>query len=150
MQAEQLAREAHEGQTYGDRPYAYHLEKVAGHVRKHDPSDNMIAVAWLHDTLEDTHLDRNDLIEAGISEVVVRAVEILTRKKGEPYDIYINRIWWEHETIDPEARRLALHVKQADLICHLMHAEYIPESLVRRYVQALYLWEANKFNVNLT
>jgi (p)ppGpp synthase/HD superfamily hydrolase len=54
--AEAFARAVHFGQTRkgaAAEPYATHLEEVAGFVRRHGGDDLAIAVAWLHDTVED-------------------------------------------------------------------------------------------------
>jgi (p)ppGpp synthase/HD superfamily hydrolase len=52
-QARAFAIEAHGDQRYGDRPYADHLGDVARIVAEFGGSDEQIAAAWLHDTLED-------------------------------------------------------------------------------------------------
>jgi len=64
------------------------------------------AVAYLHDTLEDTYLTDTDLLEAGFSEEVVEAVRALTRKDGETYFDFILRV---------QLNPLAVKVKVADL-----------------------------------
>jgi guanosine-3',5'-bis(diphosphate) 3'-pyrophosphohydrolase len=46
---------AHRDQRYGEHPYTYHLDAVADIVRRAWPeSEQALAVAYLHDVLEDT------------------------------------------------------------------------------------------------
>ncbi|MBD3262532.1 MAG: HD domain-containing protein [Candidatus Altiarchaeales archaeon] len=49
----------HEGQTYGDKPYSYHLEQVAEIAKQWGPHAE--AAAWLHDVLEDTEMVEEEL-----------------------------------------------------------------------------------------
>jgi hypothetical protein len=50
------------------------------------------AVAWLHDSLEDTVAEVDDLLKAGIPREVVDTCMTLTRKEGESYFAFIMRI----------------------------------------------------------
>ena len=87
--AKELAKKLHKGMTdkYGN-PYFYHLERVASRVR--DMEYNMvdetseinlyIAVAYLHDVIEDTDHLIGDLIDE-FGETVAEAVKLLTRNK---------------------------------------------------------------------
>lgn len=67
------------GEPYWKHPYA---------VMKRLPEDTDVEVklaALLHDVLEDTPKTREDLLEMGYSERTVRAVEAVTKKKGDPH-----------------------------------------------------------------
>jgi hypothetical protein len=64
------------------------------------------AAAVLHDVVEDTHVTFEGLREAGIPEDVIAAVDCVTKRNGEAYDDYLDRV-----TGNPIARR----VKLADL-----------------------------------
>jgi (p)ppGpp synthase/HD superfamily hydrolase len=50
------------------------------------------AAALLHDVVEDTDHTLEDLLEAGIPECVVTIVDALTKRPGESYDDFIDRI----------------------------------------------------------
>lgn len=102
--AERLARHAHAGQFRRDgvTPCITHPEAVAGLVE----SDEAKAVAWLHDTLEDTALTPGNLHNAGICAQVISAVMRLTKLDGVPYEAYIASV-----AGDP----LACEVKLADI-----------------------------------
>lgn len=101
--AEAIARKAHEGQKRWDKqPYIVHPEALAAAFA--DPVFK--AVAWLHDTIEDTDIVAQDLIDAGMPPEVVAAVEALTHERDVPYLDYILEI---------KKNPIAEAVKMADL-----------------------------------
>jgi len=85
--AEQIAREAHKGQTRWDgiEPYIKHPERVAGQFR--DATHK--AVAWLHDVVEDTEATLDDLRFFGFSEEILDAVSAITHRSDQDYISYI-------------------------------------------------------------
>lgn len=112
--AQQIATKAHTGQVdKAGKPYIEHPAYVAAHVS----GDNAKAVAWLHDTLEDTDTTSDDLYAAGLCTDVVDAVMVLTHQKGVPYFEYIERV---------ATNKLAAMVKIADLK-HNMKLERLSE-----------------------
>ncbi len=99
----ELAVRCHRGQTDKyHQPYILHVLGVAGRCRSIEEK----IVAFLHDTVEDNHTTFDELRRMGFSERVIAAVEHLTRRKGESYDAFVDRI-----APDPLARA----VKLADL-----------------------------------
>lgn len=74
-----FAREAHAQQLrkYTGNPYADHLAEVAGIVATVDRSEITIAVAWLHDTVEDTGVTV-DLIAERFGHAVALGVGYLS------------------------------------------------------------------------
>jgi guanosine-3',5'-bis(diphosphate) 3'-pyrophosphohydrolase len=132
--AERLARSAHLGQVekLTGRAYAEHLVRVAALVE----GDEAKAVAWLHDTLEDTALTVEDLRAAGLPESVIRAVLILTHDRLDTYAEYIR-------CVAEEGNALALAVKLADLRDHLrpMEPVVLPPGMHKRYAKALAILE---------
>ncbi len=50
--AKLFALEKHAGQMYGNKPYEYHLQGVVDNLTSRD--EEVIAIAWLHDIMEDT------------------------------------------------------------------------------------------------
>ena len=125
--AEQLARGAHDGQTdKAGRPYVEHLERVSARME----DDGQRAVAWLHDVIEDTTANADDLVRAGIGPDVVADVEALTRAPHERYAGYIERL-------RESGTDRAVAVKLADLADHLEHhPDAIGPDLKRRYRHA--------------
>lgn len=104
LRAEAIARAAHDGQVdKAGMPYADHPARVA---RRCAPDVDAMAVAWLHDVLEDTAVTAETLRAHGIPEHVVTAVAALTREEGEAAAAYYERV---------ARNRLALTVKWADL-----------------------------------
>jgi hypothetical protein len=102
--AEAIAMRAHEGQErLGGAPYITHPERVAKRVAG---DQEAVAVAWLHDVLEDTDETESSLLDAGISKEVVDAVKTLTKSKGTDYLEYLERV---------RANPLARKVKIADM-----------------------------------
>lgn len=68
FKAMQFAREVHAGQKrkYTGNPYTDHLAEVAGIVAatfagRHAELDHVVAVAWLHDCMEDQGITREQL-----------------------------------------------------------------------------------------
>jgi (p)ppGpp synthase/HD superfamily hydrolase len=103
QKAEPIARKAHEGQMRWDKtPYVAHPEALAATFG--DPVFK--AVAWLHDTIEDTDITAQDLSDAGMPPEVVAAVVALTHERDVPYLDYILEI---------KKNPIAEAVKMADL-----------------------------------
>ena len=103
--AYEIAKRAHLGQVdKAGEDYIKHPEKVASFVK----TDEEKAVAYLHDIIEDTELTLEDLGEYGFSKEVIEAVDIITKKRGEDYQSYLNSV---------KKNKLARVVKLADL-CH--------------------------------
>ena len=101
--AYEIAKRAHLGQIdKAGEDYIKHPEKVASFVN----SDEEKAVAYLHDVIEDTELTLEDLREYGFSEEVLEAVDVITKKKGQDYQTYLNSV---------KENKLARVVKLADL-----------------------------------
>ena len=101
--AYKIAKKAHLGQVdKAGEDYIKHPEKVASFVK----TDEEKAVAYLHDIIEDTELTLEDLSEYGFSKEVIEAVNIITKKRGEDYQSYLNSV---------KKNKLARAVKLADL-----------------------------------
>ena len=125
----QIALDAHKGQVdKGGKPYILHPLWVASKM----DTEEEIAVALLHDVLEDSNLKSRDLLEAGLPTGVVWSVVLLTKNKHIEYDKYIGTI--KH---DPVARK----VKLADLkhnmqVSRLLHVTERDCERLEEYVAA--------------
>ena len=98
-----ITKKAHKGQyDKAGVDYIEHPLFVASLVDTQEEK----AVALLHDVLEDSPYTAEKLILAGLPETVVSAVQILTKKKGQAYQQYLELV-----KSSPIARR----VKLADL-----------------------------------
>jgi (p)ppGpp synthase/HD superfamily hydrolase len=98
-----LATEAHRGQTRPDGS-AYILHPLRVMLALQDDLDQVVGV--LHDVVEDTPVTLDDLRRRGYDPEVVEAVDHLSRREGETYEAFVERV-----APHPRARR----VKLADL-----------------------------------
>jgi (p)ppGpp synthase/HD superfamily hydrolase len=129
-----LAAFAHKGQTdKGGTAYIEHPKAVAELLD--DPTESEYRAALLHDVVEDTHYELEDLRRLGFSATVVNLVDALSRRDGEKYFDFIRR------TRDHGAS--AIKVKRAD-ITHNMDpnrgygkGKTLPSGMVARYTKAL-------------
>ncbi|HMM95345.1 HD domain-containing protein [Phycicoccus sp.] len=92
--AQTLAYEAHGEQVdKAGEPYFGHLARVARRVAEQRPDrPDLIAVAWLHDLVEDTRLTIGHLANWGYPAPVVELVHALTHVRNEPRADYVARI----------------------------------------------------------
>lgn len=103
QKAIKIAVDAHDGQY--DKlgmPYILHPLTVASYVET--TREKIVAV--LHDVLEDTYVEREDLDAAGIPSGLIYVVELLTHRKGESYEAYLARV---------KSHPMAVTVKLADI-----------------------------------
>ena len=99
----ELALTAHKGQKdKSGKVYVLHPIRL---MFRFDDSEAQLA-ALLHDSVEDSALEFEDLRKAGIPEEVIQAVDALSRREDESYDDYLDRL---------EKNPLAVRVKLADL-----------------------------------
>ncbi len=119
-QARFFAMKAHGNQKYGeDQPYIVHLEATRGVVVRFvgEHTDDLQAAALLHDVLEDTATNFNDLVRAfnvEIAELVYAVTDELGRNRKE-----------RHERTYPKiaaAGISAITIKLADRIANVEHA----------------------------
>lgn len=93
VQIEGIVREAHAHQVdKSGRPYLEHVQAVVDGVRERGGSDEQIAAAWLHDTIEDEKLSREWLVLAELSQHVKDLVDAMTKRPGESDESYVRRI----------------------------------------------------------
>lgn len=86
----QIASTAHMNQVdRGKRAYILHPLHV---MEQFLASPQLAAIAVLHDTVEDTAVSLDYLSRQGMSQRVVEAVDALTKKDGEEYSDYLERL----------------------------------------------------------
>ena len=83
-------------------PYVFHPFHLAEQMN----SEDEVCVALLHDTVEDTDITFEDLINEGFNDNIISALKLLTHNDDTPYMDYIYKI---------KANPLARKVKLADL-----------------------------------
>ncbi|MEU2133969.1 HD domain-containing protein [Streptomyces sp. NPDC018352] len=92
-QIEAIAREGHAHQKdAGGHPYLEHVRAVVDGVKKRGGSDDQIAAAWLHDTIEDDVLSHEWLDSARLPQDVEDLVDAMTKRPGEGDESYRQRI----------------------------------------------------------
>lgn len=102
-----IAMDAHKHQKDKcGEPYIGHPMRIAMAVRAENYSDEVEAVAWLHDVVEDTPWTLDMLRDADFPESVVEAVDAISKRKGENFETYYERV---------KANPLALVVKWHDV-----------------------------------
>jgi hypothetical protein len=127
-----LASRVHREQRYPSleaEPYIFHPLRIM--LSLADPADQIAAV--LHDTIEDTDLELQDLEEAGYPPHIVTAVDTLTHRAEDSYEDYIDRV---------AANEIARRVKVADLRENLANNLRLPDApgnsdRISRYRRAL-------------
>ncbi len=93
--ARELAIASHGDQPYGDKPYAHHLQAVVDVLTRFGASLDdgatapLLIAAWLHDSLEDTDLTREEVEQRfgpEVAELVWRVTDEpgATRKERKP------------------------------------------------------------------
>jgi (p)ppGpp synthase/HD superfamily hydrolase len=130
---EKFAEEKHKGQFRrdGKTPYIEHPKRVAELL----DTDEEKAVALLHDVLEDTDTNMNEIIKlfGGIKNVVeIIYIFILTKERGS-YEDYIKKIKDNlyHKHVTP------VKVKIADIVSNL--TDNPTEKQIRKYLKALFI-----------
>ncbi len=99
----QIALNAYKGQKdKAGKTYILHPLRL---MAKMDTQEEK-SVALLHDVVEDSSYTAEDLLNEGIPANVVDAVLALTKKEGEDYDLFIDRVL---------TNKLATKVKIADI-----------------------------------
>lgn len=99
--ASNIARLAHLGQTdQNGEDYYLHPAAVVELATQQpqyqeltpEQQEQVRITAWLHDTLEDTALNPDDLRKAGYSEEIINAIDAVTSRDGEPKEEYYERV----------------------------------------------------------
>lgn len=92
--AKEIARIAHFGQSYGTEDYfETHVSDVARRVSNDlRADDQLVAIAWLHDVIEDSEACMTDLDKDGLTRRQHLALLALSRWPDEDYKTYITRV----------------------------------------------------------
>ena len=128
--AYEIASIAHMGQVdKAGKPYLNHVLAVSSKFSK----ENEKIIALLHDVIEDTAITLSDLRKEGFNELIILAIDSLTRRKGESYTQFIQRV-----KLNPTA----VKIKIEDLL-HNMDLSRIPSpseedfKRIKKYEKAL-------------
>ena len=130
-----LCFEAHKEQT--DKcgiPYVFH----PFHLAEQMTDENTVAVALLHDVVEDTDVTLEDLREVGFTDQVVEAVALMTHSPDVPYMDYVAAI-----KTNPIARAVKLADLRHNSDLTRFDRELTPRDIARaeKYANAIRLLE---------
>ena len=93
-----------------------------------DQMDDCIALAIMHDLLEDTEYQ----INSALGTYFNKCLKLITKSKEESYIDYIKSIREHAETY-----KLTYWVKLADMKDHLMETETLTDKLKEKYLAAM-------------
>lgn len=114
--------------TFKDEPYICHCLRVMLRLSQKPNRYDLMIVGILHDVLEDTDTTIEEIArETGIDDILLNALEDITKKPGEEYGEYIDRLC--------NASLTARLVKIEDLFENLSRNP--PEDLSLRYRKAI-------------
>jgi hypothetical protein len=69
-----------------------HMMKVANEISRIYKDPELTIIAMLHDSIEDSALTLKDIKDLGFSDRVIKALDALTKRPGEKYMNYIQRL----------------------------------------------------------
>ncbi len=123
-----IATEAHEGQRDRDGNAVILHPLIVGSMGKTDAEK---CVGFLHDVVEDTDWDFEDLEDEDVPSEIVDALKLLTHEKGTDYYEYVKRI------ID-SGNETAINVKLNDLAHNIARGKAFGyENLVQKHEKAM-------------
>ncbi|MCI5208652.1 MAG: HD domain-containing protein [Candidatus Electrothrix sp. ATG2] len=115
VKARKFALKHHGEQKYGDHPYKVHLDAVAELVQQY--GETAVILAYLHDVVEDTEINRND-IKKEFSEFIADCVAVLTDEPGKNRKERKKKTYQKMAQVSGEAE-IALIVKAADRLANI-------------------------------
>lgn len=132
--AEIFAKERHKHQTRDDgkTPYWKHLKKVVENLKGLGVTDESILCAgWLHDTIEDTDTDYDDIYDefgkeaADIVAIVTKDTRMIKKDREIAYCKQLKKGSWQAQI-----------VKFADILANLEDLQFSNKSDLKRNKQA--------------
>lgn len=130
-----LAVEKHTGQRdkYG-RPYILHPLRVM--MQQDNETDQIVAI--LHDVVEDSEVTLADLREMGFDEIIIAALDGVTRRDEETYEEFVDR------TLQ---NPISCRIKLADLQDN-MDVRRIPDDLAEKDIARLKRYQRAWFRIS--
>ena len=127
----EFAKEKHKGQKrIGGDDYITHPIAVCEYVKSQGLDENYQITALFHDLLEDTDTTEEEILRYGSPEIL-KAVKLLTKKKGYKMSEYIDAI---------KQNPIASKVKAADRLHNLQCAIITGEEFKRKYILETIDW----------
>ena len=106
----EFIKSAHEGQSYGGKPYWHHPLGVMNLLT--GATEDEQHAALLHDVIEDTPYTSSDLKAMGYSNTTIKIVELLSNNISRPNGM--SYLEWIEKVIIGSGNRSAMKIKYAD------------------------------------
>jgi len=129
-EARALAVRAHGDQL--DRDGSFHIAHVARVADRVGPSEARQRVAWLHDVLEDTETDPEELRQR-LPDAEWEALRLLTHDEADSYADYVEAI----AAAEGDAGGLARAVKESDILDNVGRCCAARDAEIGKYGAAL-------------
>ncbi len=106
--AEDFAKKKHKEQVRKDgiTPYSKHLEKVVNELKSMGiTDDNILCTGWLHDTIEDTDTDYDEIYEkfnkkiADYVALVTKDTRLVKAKQEKEYISQLKKASWQAKVV---------------------------------------------------
>ena len=99
-----IAAQAHEGQVdKSGKAYILHPLHLMNQLMY---DEELAIIAVLHDVVEDSDVDEDDLYRLGFSKRVISALDLLTHKEWDSYEDYIEGICTNQDAITVKRKDL--------------------------------------------
>lgn len=139
QKAKEFAIKAHKRidhrRKYSGQPYDAHLKAVASLVAEFSDDPQVIAAAWLHDTVEDTPTTHHDIEDAFGVEVAQLVYELTDISKPGDGNRPVRKAMDRDHLAQASAR--AQSIKLADLIDNARDICHHDERFARTYLQEM-------------
>lgn len=131
-----FARWKHKGQKddSGKSYFLAHLEHVASILIAADAKEEIIAAAYLHDTLEDTDTTYEELLEAFGQEVADLVHEVTHEGEKDAYGFYFPRL----------KSKDGITLKLADRMSNIMRMDSWDKKRQKHYLKKTKFWKDGK------
>jgi (p)ppGpp synthase/HD superfamily hydrolase len=127
-----IKKHAHQRRKDGKTPYWRHLEQVVRRLEKLEISEQeVLSAGWLHDTIEDTDTDYDDIEErfgkktADLVAAVTKDTRLPRKTRESQYILQLKNAPWQAKAI-----------KLADIVANLADLERSGEPYAKRLRQA--------------
>jgi (p)ppGpp synthase/HD superfamily hydrolase len=154
QKAKEFAEISHAGQKrkHGNRPYIYHPECVALYLEEKSYSGNIVAAAWLHDTVEDCPGVTYNILCREFGPDIARLVSEVSHpflredySRSERWKIYLEH----YEKASDEGQTLKLADRYCNLKEYLDFWDDVPNR-DRKFLNTVYLSESVDLLDNLS
>lgn len=148
--AKEFAKLVHRNQTYGNKPYSFHLREVYLTLKNLELTQDevLLASAWLHDSIEDTEVTYK-VLELQFGKEVADLVQAVTNEKGtnrkEIFEKTALKISSFKDSLGIDNEK-ALLLKLADRVVNTEYSLSTNEKLYKMYKQEFPLFRKHLYD----